>query len=174
MPTKNQSPNKHLLNDWAIRALRALNSHYAASRHFSSRNYQLGIPSMILTTLIGTGVFASTQLEIDFYIKIIAGLISLLITILTGIQTFFRYSERAEKHKHYGARYSSVKREIEQLLTMNDNDLRKETIDDIRTKIDTLAIEAPELPKKFLIESRKKYPVDHIATTLKFNIDENE
>jgi hypothetical protein len=65
---------------------------------------------------VGTSVFATLGKEIDVVIKIAVGVASVTAAILTALQTFLSYAERAEKHRVVGVRYGAMRREIEKKL----------------------------------------------------------
>jgi hypothetical protein len=67
--------------------------------------------------------------------------------LLSSLQTFLRFSERAEKHRAVAARYGSLRREIEVLQAGGDPyDPMK--IDSLRDKLDSISNEAPELTER--------------------------
>jgi len=145
--TPQYSPRR-LLENWLRRARECQYGHYAAASTLSSRNYWLGIPVVILTSLVGTSVFATLQHEVDIRFKIATGLVSVLAAVLASLQTFLRVSEKAEKHRAAGATYGAVAREIEQGLNVpGSSDKEKEFLDNLRDRMDTLAKEAPEIPE---------------------------
>ncbi|WPD23542.1 MAG: DUF4231 domain-containing protein [Candidatus Electrothrix scaldis] len=145
---KNHS-TRTVLKFWGRRNVTALNAHYAASKLYAKKHYLVGIPAVVLASFVGTSVFASLSQEISPFIKIVVSCCSALAAILAGVQTFLNYSQKSEKHRLIASKYSSMGREIEQLLTNTDEQLAKkqEEIDILRKKIDLIAQEAPILPK---------------------------
>jgi hypothetical protein len=137
----------HLLENWLRRARECQYGHYAAAGALARRNYWLGIPVVILTGIVGTSVFATLQHEVDIRLKIATGLVSVLATVLASLQTFLRVSERAEKHRASGAIYGALAREIEQELNApGAPQKQREFLDNLRSRMDALAKEAPEIP----------------------------
>jgi len=157
----NNESLKSLIYEWGRRNLVALEAHYDAARFFSRRNYWIGIPAIIFAAIVGTSVFATLEREVDIYIKLIVGMISIIAAVLSALQTFLKYSDRADRHRRTGARYAAIKREIEQLLTWSEEDLREssKSIDTLRMQIDELSIEAPEVPERILVAARAKHPL---------------
>jgi hypothetical protein len=152
---------KALINEWGHRNLVALEAHYDAARFFSRRNYWIGIPAIVFAAVVGTSVFATLEKEVDVYIKLIVAMISIFAAVLSALQTFLKYSDRADSHRRTGARYAAIKREIEQLLTSSEEKLKEDAkpIDVLRKKIDELSFEAPELPAHILKAAREKHPL---------------
>ncbi len=55
------------------------------------------------------------------------GLLSVVAAVLTGLQTFLRYAELAEKHRLAGARFANLKHRIELLMTQPaESDMRSQ------------------------------------------------
>jgi hypothetical protein len=144
----NDIRKKDLLAEWAKRNLTALDAHYDAAKHFARKHYWLGIPAIILAAVVGTSVFASLEKEVNSTVKIIVASCSILSAVLTGLQTFLNYNQRSEKHRTTASQYSSVKREIEQLLTLSEQQLEQndKIITTLREKIDSIGRDAPSLP----------------------------
>src|SRR2546421_2594241 len=95
-----------LLTDWFRRARESQRTHYECGTRFSRFNYWLGIPTIILSTAVGTAVFASLeQQSVPAWIKIVIGLVSILAAVLASLQTFLGFAQRADKHRIAGAGY---------------------------------------------------------------------
>lgn len=135
---------KEVLDDWYNRVSITQRAHYLSADHFGRRKYWLGIPAVVLSTLVGTAVFASLQKQPEFWLQIAIGLASVLAAVLAGLQTFLGYTERAEKHRIAGAKYGALGRELE-ILRASDQ-VSNETIENIRKRLDVLALESPNNP----------------------------
>jgi hypothetical protein len=137
--------SEELLKSWYHRLRESQFSHYEAAKAFERMNYWLGIPSVILSTIVGTSIFATVGESVDTKVQIIVGLVSVTAAALAGLQTFLRFSERAEKHRAVAARYGALRREIEELLSVGES-ITRENMTPIRQSIDRLAEEAPNVP----------------------------
>ena len=148
---------KELLVRWLKRLRESQFSHNEAAKNFDRCRYFIGIPAAILSTIVGTSVFASLGKTIDPYMQIIVGLISVLAAVLSALQTILRYSERAEMHRSSAARYGSIRRKVEEILVSNkgDSELNSD-IRSIRQEIDKLAKDAPNIPEKTWEKASKK------------------
>jgi hypothetical protein len=138
---------RSLLERWLKRAREGLFQHYAASERYNSLNLWLGVPVIVLTTLVGTAVFASLQKQVEPKIQIGVGLISVAAAVLSGLQTFLQFSERAERHRVTGARYSAIRREIELMLAVSNasDPIDAGKLEALLKKIDELGNEAPSI-----------------------------
>jgi hypothetical protein len=141
---------KDLLDDWLFRIRKAQLAHVKTAVYFGRVNLWLGVPVVILTTLVGTSVFATLQKEAATSIRIAAGLASVLAAIMAGLQTFLRYSERAERHRVSGGKYGTLRREIEQRLAFppaNPDELSN-YVDSLRERWDKLSEDCPTAPNR--------------------------
>jgi hypothetical protein len=150
---------RSLLQEWGRRANASSDAHYDAARHFSQLNYWIGIPAVVLSSLVGSAVFASLEKQVATGYRIGIGFLSVAAAVLSGVQTFLRYAERAEKHRLVGARYGFFVREVEGLLALAPADLAQKgsALDDVRAAQDKLAEEAPGLPHRIWKAARLRY-----------------
>nr|CAP47576.1 putative integron gene cassette protein [uncultured bacterium]CAP48639.1 putative integron gene cassette protein [uncultured bacterium]CAP48646.1 putative integron gene cassette protein [uncultured bacterium] len=141
-------PNiEDVLGEWYQRVSVTQLAHYRSAGHFARKKYWLGVPAVVLATIVGTSVFASlADDQPNVWLQIGIGLASVTAAVLTSLQTFLGYSERAEKHRIAGAKYGALGREME-TLRASIQDVTKEQIDRIRERLDTLAIESPNNPE---------------------------
>ena len=135
-----------LLSEWYRRVSETQRAHYLSAEHFGARKFWLGIPAVVLSTLVGTSVFATVQKQPELWLQIAVGLSSVAAALLASLQTFMGYSERAEKHRMAGARYGALGRELEQLLASRV-ELSPERVAEVRKRLDDLALEAPNNPR---------------------------
>jgi hypothetical protein len=143
-----------LLLRWLKRSREASFAHYTAEARYSKFHYVIGIPAATLAAIVGTSVFASLDTAVDTRTKIVIGMISIIAAILTGVQTFLRYSERAERHRKTAVDYGSIRREIEQVLVY-PNTVSTETVAAIRKRLDETAEIAPNVPRSIWVTSEK-------------------
>jgi len=139
-----------LLTDWFRRARESQYIHYECGVRFSRLNYFLGIPAIVLSTAVGTAVFASLETSATGTQKIFVGLISIVAAVLASLQTFLRFSERAEAHRSTGSGYGAIRRSFEYLKTFPpcDEEELKRNFNELKELMDALAKEAPEIPSK--------------------------
>jgi len=88
-----------LLRRWLKRARESSFAHYAAENWLNKLHLTLGIPATIFAAVVGTAVFASLENSVTLWAKIAVGLFSIATAILSGLQTFLRFSEKAERHR---------------------------------------------------------------------------
>jgi len=139
------STPEQVLDDWYTRVAVTQRAHYLSADHFGAKKYWLGIPAVVLSTLVGTSVFATVQKQPELWLQITVGLASVVAALLASLQTFLGYSERAEKHRIAGAKYGALGRELEQLRA-SGNTPTPDAISEVRKRLDDLAIESPNNP----------------------------
>ncbi|WP_422006840.1 SLATT domain-containing protein [Roseivirga pacifica] len=137
---------REVLDEWFNRVRVTQLAHYGSADHFGKRKYALGVPAVILSGIVGTTVFANLQNEPNINIQILVGFASVSAALLTSLQTFLGYSERAEKHRIAGAKYGALGRELE--LVRSFDSIDKSVIEDIKKRLDDLAQESPNNPKR--------------------------
>jgi hypothetical protein len=146
---------KDVLEEWYLRVSVTQRAHYLSADHFGNKKYWLGIPTVILATLVGTAVFATLQKDPDPLLQILVGLASVVAAILSSLQTFLGYSERAEKHRLAGAKYGALGRELETLRALPDG-ASNERMDRVRERLDVLAVESPNNPQSIYLKAGSK------------------
>lgn len=138
---------RELVLAWLRRARESQMTHYEMANIFSLRERWLGVPVIFLTSVIGTSVFASLATQvIDHRAKILVGMLSVVAAVLSSLQTFFKYSERSEKHRSCAAKFASIRRELETIYAENSVTTERRYIDTLRDRLDSLADEAPHVP----------------------------
>lgn len=84
---------------WAAKTAREAYAHNKAGRRNSRLHYYIGIPTVIVSSVVATTVFASLGTNVALWTKFVVGAISVVAAVLTGLQTFFNCGGRAEQHR---------------------------------------------------------------------------
>jgi hypothetical protein len=109
----------------------------------------LGIPVVIVTTVVGTTVFSTMGKSPTEALTIVTGLLSLSAAILSSLQTFLSYSANAERHKFAAVKYGMLRRELEQFLDDSDESAQVliEFCENFRVRWDAVDQESPPIPE---------------------------
>lgn len=135
-----------VVREWYKRAGATQYAHYASAQHYHNNHLWLGIPAIVLSTIVGTTVFASIKAQqFDTWIQVAIGLASVLAAVLAGLQTFFSYSSLVEKHRMAGAKYGIIGRELEYMLA-DTTQISDAAIREIQKRLADLAVESPNNP----------------------------
>ena len=76
-----------IIEDWYQRVAVTQRAHYFSADHFGARRYWLGVPAVLLSTLVGTSVFATVQKQPELWLQITVGLASVAAALLASLQT---------------------------------------------------------------------------------------
>ncbi|MDH7445653.1 SLATT domain-containing protein [Aquimarina sp. 2201CG14-23] len=136
-----------LLQEWQQRIRKSQKAHYQDAERLKRNKLYLGIPTVILTSLVSAGVFTSMNdsgdtIQVN---PLFIGLISVLATILVSLQTFLNYAENKEKHLNAARRLSSLKKEVQQnIITIEKTtETLNVFIEEVRLKWEEIINEAP-------------------------------
>ncbi len=102
--------------DYSKYSQKISNAHYAMAENAKGYNKRLGIPATIVTLIVGTSIFATISSEKFVWLQIATGLLSVGAAVLSGLQTFFKYSEVEAQHKEAAARYESVWHKLDHFI----------------------------------------------------------
>jgi len=154
--------SRDLLKRWALNTKRSQYANSECGRHFSRMHTVIGVPVVVLTSIVGTSIFASMEADVNNEYRVLLALISVIAAVLASLQTFLNYSDRASRHRSASAEYGAIKRHIQELLTKTE--VTSQEISSIRDKMNMLAKDAPEIPGKFLQRATEAVPEVHQLT----------
>ena len=91
--------------------------HYLTAARKASLHRWLGVPSVAITAITGTAVFATIQQNPgkDPLWPIMIGVVLLTAAVLSSLQTFFRFSEEAERSTIAARRNNDIRRRLEHI-----------------------------------------------------------
>jgi hypothetical protein len=89
---------ENLYESWHRRSAAAEAGHRRMAERMRRRYVMLGIPIVVLTTIVGTSVFASLQHEaVSTPLRIVVGSLSILAAVMSSLQAFLRDGTRAAR-----------------------------------------------------------------------------
>lgn len=141
MSEDNWASAEKRLNVWLQRARREQHSHYEAAKFFQKAHYLIAVPIILITASLGTAAFATITAKVDGTAKAWFGGLSMFAAVLSALQAHLKFSEKSERHKGLGAKYGSIRREIESALSVPpaDRGAQKDVLDGIRAKFDAIS-----------------------------------
>jgi hypothetical protein len=141
---------RDLLEVWYRRAEACHKSHFLASHRYARYNYLIGVPTIALTAIVGTSVFASLSTTTKQVAATVAiGAISMTAALLSSLQTFLGFAERADRHRDAGVKYGVIGRLME--LILDENALPDDTAaKSLKKELDDLAASSPKIPLDIL------------------------
>jgi hypothetical protein len=147
---------EHLFRSWLRRVAAAESGHRRMAGQMWHRYLALGIPVVVLTTVVGTSVFASLSTTeggdstTSIQVRVIVGTVSLLAAVLSSLQTFLGYSVRSEGHRVAAMRYEALRRDMTKTLALppgSRGDPVRE-LDSVRQRLDRYAKESPTIGER--------------------------
>ena len=160
MSSETQKEIEKTLLHWARNTKRSQRMHYVSAEYYTKLNMYFGVPVATLTMIIGASVFLTIESEVALNWKIAAGLLSILAGVLSGLQTFMGFSEKAAKHNSAASGYGAIKRKLEELIILIKDDSidHSKFLSNIREHIDNMAKISPQPPKFIHRKIMKELP----------------
>jgi hypothetical protein len=151
MPGWNESQSQ--LQNWLQEARWRRDAHVVAADTYTKLHLKVGVPTVILSSIVGTTVFASLQSgdAAAWYVALGAGVLSVAAAILASLQTFFGFGEIAEKHRVASVRYGACVQQIEKVLALPE-DLRGdvvECLEALSSRMESVMSDAPFIAPRF-------------------------
>ncbi len=131
-------------------------AHNICATHFNRRHVMLGVPVVIVSTIVGTAVFSTLESAPETWMQIVTGLLSITAAILAALQTFLRYGDLAEQHKIVSVRYGKLRRKLDLYTSLNKPKHDEEFLHQFRQEWDEVDVDAPQIPKKIYTECANK------------------
>lgn len=140
--------SQELLQEWKIRLNKAQIGHYISSERYARWHNWLGIPLVILTTIVGTSSVVEIWLGNQQNLSLMLAVFSFLSALLASLQTFIRPGEKAENHRSKAARYGTLRRDIERFLISDHDDVEfGNFLNKLQMQWDNIAYDSPVTPR---------------------------
>jgi len=156
---KGKSPTLEAIINEAKRieenCLHTSKSHFVVAHFWTKFHLWIGIPTAVLAAIAGTIAFASFK-----YGNSIAGVLSIIVTILSAVATFLNPKECSNTHLMAGNNYDSLLTRVRIFWTIDCR--REESIDILSDKLKDFAVERERLnrdcsqPSKWAYKKAKK------------------
>lgn len=149
-----------LLCEWRRRVYAAQAAYYSEAERLRRRNYQLGIPVVIVSSLVGTAVFSNVADDPRY--RLWVGSVSILAAILASLQTFLKFGESATLHGAAADWFAAIRRDIEEVLAL-PLEMRgspKQCLDSIRQEMNKAGQKSPELSEKLWRTVARRFAVE--------------
>jgi hypothetical protein len=159
-----------LLRGWLIHAHKGRDRHDTAARIYERSKYVVGIPALILSTIVGTSVFSSLSSQAPMPLSLWVGLLSIGAAVFAALQTFLDYPARAERHRAAGVKYKAIIRGLELVLAdlADGRAVSGDQITRIQQRLDELEDSAPVIMPRIYarVESLYKH-VEYVKEAIK-------
>ncbi len=136
--------------EWDRRISRSNEMHYESAKRLRNKHYYLGIPAIIIVTLLGALKDVHVSDQCQWFFTLLYTALAVVAAVTVGLQTFLNFNQRAEKHKEMASEYGSLRREVEHIAKKPFKDEKEieDAIISLKSKLDTLSKMAPEANPK--------------------------
>jgi hypothetical protein len=98
---------------------------------------------------VGSTVFVTLQGSTSEAIRILAGIVGIVAAMASGVQMAGKYGQRAERHRQASRHYSTVTRQIDEILADPPSaDQVKAALDGLHKNLDDTGAMAPNVPPR--------------------------
>lgn len=156
------SQKKKVVLDWMRKIHILEHAHRLESIKWKKWNNKLGVPSLIVATLIGV-LGGLCEFNDSTFINVFIASGAIIVAILSGLQTFLKPSEIAEKHLNTSNTFEQLRHNIEYALEfINESDGFDEEIENIKKqweRVDQINVSQDNFDTaKGWIKDMNKYP----------------
>jgi hypothetical protein len=123
-------------------------AHNQACTYYHRLGRLLGIAVVVLSSVVGTAIFASLQSSPDTRLRILTGLLSVTAAVLSTLQMFLRYGDLADKHHVAAQAYGTLRRKLELRLVTMPAETPAEYLEELRSAWDDTDATSPALPQR--------------------------
>ena len=131
-------------------SLHTSKSHFVAAHFWEQFHLCIGIPTVILAAVAGTIAFAAFK-----YGNVVAGALSILVTVLSAVATFLNAKQCASTQRKAGNDYDSLLTRVRIFWTIECR--REESLDILADKLEDFSRERDRLNRDCLQPSRWAY-----------------
>jgi hypothetical protein len=148
--------DRDLIGQW-VNGLRIWQmAHMRASAWFGRMHFVLGVPVTVLAAVIGTSLFADTG-QLPPALRYFSALASIAVAVLSALQTFFNYPQRANQHAATAAKFGALRRRLETAVAFpGDSKGLAEKAKAIQTEWAELEESMPVVPQRFYDEAQSR------------------
>lgn len=148
---------KQLLTGWLLHAHKARDRHDLAARIYARGQYLLGVPTLLVSTIVGTSVFSALASKDTPPLWV--GILSIAAAALSAVQTFVDYGGRSGKHLLAAVKYKAAIRNLEHLLMRlaSSEQVSQDDVDAVQAQLDTLEESAPVVMPKIYDRVEQRY-----------------
>ncbi|PDT50849.1 hypothetical protein ATY30_28390 [Sinorhizobium americanum] len=155
---------KEVLEKWLERTRGSQMAHYMAEELSSRRHLFVGLPAAIFSAVVGTTVFTALDSNegLDIRLRVLVAIIAIVAAILTGCQTFLRFSEKADTHLGAATKFAALRRRIEQALSFPST-INAALVDEVRLAFDAITESAPNVSSRLWQRAMKQAGSEHFV-----------
>jgi hypothetical protein len=133
-------------------------AHFRASDHLRVAHYVLGFLLIAISALVSGSVLQATEGDPSGSLTLTVGTLSIIVVVLTAVQTTFKPNERGEQHKVAANAFGNIDRKIEIFIGRNHPDTSKawDELDALAQEIQNVEAGAPGFLRHTYEAARKE------------------
>jgi hypothetical protein len=138
-----------LLKIWYNKANTMEKLHREAYQFYSSKDAQITIPTIVISSIAGSISFLSLGFKNPIYFSIISGSLNIVSTIMSSTKEYFAWNNKFFQHNNAANSYLKIKNLIEIQLSLHKLGLNvsyEKMIPEIGSLINKVDNDAPPLP----------------------------
>ena len=151
---QNKTEISTLLNKWLRRVKRKQLAHRLAAKEKGNNHLWIGVPATIISAITGLFAFSPDNIKGKFFI---IGALSIIVAVLTSLQTFLKFEIKAKSHQDADIGYGQIRHDIEETLTFinsMENKELKSKCENIKLKIENVNNHSPLIPESIWNKAR--------------------
>ena len=118
------------------------NAHFRASDNLRVWHYILGFTLIVVSAVVSGSVLQATGENPSYTLTLTSGILAIIVTVLTSVQTAFKPNERAELHRTAANGFGRLKNELEIFARRPHPDIAKSWDDLYKLVDDVTKVEA--------------------------------
>jgi SMODS and SLOG-associating 2TM effector domain family 4 len=143
-----RAPARALLDQWHNGIRIRHRAHEQAATLFAKRGRILAVAALALSTVVGTAIFSTLTTSPATTWKIVTGMLSVTVAVLSALQALLEYPELAERHRQAALALGRLRHHVELLLVDESNAVNKDMLNGISTEWDAILLKEPSLPQR--------------------------
>lgn len=144
----NRPEHLDLLDKWRLRARTNQKGHYMMAERLHRCNLTFGLPVIGLSALVGSFTLATLAMDLPTWATVLVGTVSVSVAATSALQTFLKFSERAEDHRAAAIQFGIINRELERLSAFPPTSAEEalQILIGVETRLNELAKTVPAIP----------------------------
>ena len=137
-----------LLQDWQARVAAYQAAQYRLAATLQRRYYVLALPVTVFAAITGTTAFTNLNRDFSYETRLVVGVGSLAVAVVSALHTFLNYGKRSEICRSISAQLGNARREID-VLQQFPPDVPQEKYAKLRELNETIkkiSLDAPLVP----------------------------
>ncbi|MDQ4098687.1 MAG: SLATT domain-containing protein [Actinomycetota bacterium] len=147
-----------LLQQWCTGVRISHVAHEKAAARYDKIGRLLGVTVVILSTIVGTAIFATMAESPSTLLRVVTGVLSTTAAVVAAVQAFLNYPQRTADHREAAMRFGTLRRRLEQFIAFPPADglALAKAMGEFAQEWDDVDSAAPSLPQP-IYDRAKRY-----------------